>query len=530
METSKACGLELRLVAIDVSFVAMSFRLVTIISRFVATRGFHDSESTGYTLGMDFPQHLTDAEIRKLLSVIDDPRDSAVIVLVLSTGVFLSELIELNLDSVDLEKKKVSIDGKRKRTLDLTDPAVSSVSEYLKIRPKTPEVALFVTERGVPKRLSERSVDHIIRSAAKDADLDVNYHAIRNTAIVRLLKKTDPKTAAKLLGVERDALDRFADHSAQQSSPQPHTATESDPMDTRSSLKKIVDIIHPTTQQVLPQKPVQSMTSFCIIGRDKTLCEATEAVQNNQSILLTGPAGVGKSQVLKALADTFSDSILIKSPVPFKPMLLEISKAICPDSAFTQRTPNAEILEAIFSADTLVPPVILIDNLDRLKVSEEEIMMSLTDKFPVVATAGGKPDRLKSLWWKFQELPIEPLDPDTTKRLILQLTQKHSMNPDEYTMLETKVLNLANGNPFAVVELISQLPGSEKVTADHIRQIDHEAGIVYRDWTWIFMVLWGLLVISRFVALGTHSFEGYILAGIGTTVFLTFKTLARMKR
>ncbi len=104
------------------------------------------------------------------------------------------------------------------------------------------------------------------------------------------------------------------------------------------------------------------------------------------------------------------------------------------------------------------------------------------------------------------------------------------MNPDEYTMLETKVLNLANGNPFAVVELISQLPGSKKVTADHIREIHHEAGIVYRDWTWIFMVLWGLLVISRFIALGTHSFEGYILAGIGTTVFLTFKTLARMKR
>ena len=110
---------------------------------------------------MDFPQHLTDADIRKLLSVIDDPRDSAVIVLVLSTGVFLSELIELNLDSVDLEKKEISVDGKRKRTLGLTDPAISAISEYLKIRPKTPEVALFVTERGVPKRLSERSIDHI---------------------------------------------------------------------------------------------------------------------------------------------------------------------------------------------------------------------------------------------------------------------------------------------------------------------------------------------------------------------------------
>jgi energy-coupling factor transporter ATP-binding protein EcfA2 len=329
--------------------------------------------------------------------------------------------------------------------------------------------------------------------------------------------------------VDREAMDRFTHHEAQQSSPQPQN--ESDPLDSRSSLKKLVEIIHPSQPIVSSvQKPTQLLTSFCLIGRDKTVCEATEAIQNNQSILLTGPAGVGKSHVLKALADTIPGSILIKSPVPFKPMLLEIAQALCPDESFNQRTPNAEILDAIFSADTLVAPVILIDNLDRLKVSEEEIMMNLTDKFPVVAVAGEKPNRLKSLWWKFQELPVEPLDLETTKQLISHLLQKHSMNPDEYTMLETKVLNLANGNPFAVVELISQLPQSKKVTADHIREIHHEAGIVYRDWTWIFMVLWGLLVISRFVALGTHSFEGYILAGIGTTVFLTFKTLARMKR
>ena len=104
------------------------------------------------------------------------------------------------------------------------------------------------------------------------------------------------------------------------------------------------------------------------------------------------------------------------------------------------------------------------------------------------------------------------------------------MNPDDYAHLETKILNLANGNPLAIVELIHQLPESKKVTTDHIRKIDHEAGIVYRDWSWVLMALWMLLVISRFVALGTHSFEGYILAGVGTSTFVFFKYIVRLKR
>ena len=91
-------------------------------------------------------------------------------------------------------------------------------------------------------------------------------------------------------------------------------------------------------------------------------------------------------------------------------------------------------------------------------------------------------------------------------------------------------MNLANGNPFAVVELISQLPVSKKVTADHIRKIDHEAGIVYRDWSWVLMALWTLLVISRFIALGSHSFEGYILAGMGTSIFVLFKYIVKLRK
>lgn len=476
---------------------------------------------------MDSPEYLMDSDIRRLLSVIDDPRDQAIIVTILSTGLFLSELIALDLESIDFEAKRLIVVGKRSRTLDLPTTTITALTKYLAIRHKTPEVALFVTERGVPKRLSDRSVDHVIRSAAKAADLDVNYHALRNTFIVRTLRKTDVKTTAKLLGVDREALARFDGIIDSQSSP--HTQiNDDDAFDTRSPLGKLVDIIHPTKPP--EYTGVSPVTPNHTVGRHRLLKQSTELIHNNQSILFTGSPGIGKTHLLEVLAKQLPNTIFISSPAPFKTMLLEFAKTICPDHSLTQRTPTADILSSILNAESLIPPILIIDNIDRLKASEEDTMIKLIDQFPIIAATETTPDRLKSLWWKFQELPVPALDKDAIKQLIAQLTQGHSMDPNDFEFLETKVMNLANGNPFAVVELISQLPVSKKVTADHVRKIDHEAGIVYRDWSWVLMALWALLVISRFIALGNHSFEGYILAGMGTSIFVFFKYIVRLKR
>jgi hypothetical protein len=97
-------------------------------------------------------------------------------------------------------------------------------------------------------------------------------------------------------------------------------------------------------------------------------------------------------------------------------------------------------------------------------------------------------------------------------------------------MLETRVMTLANGLPAAIVELARQLRYHPVVTQDVVRDIYHESGVQYRDWSAAIIVLWALIVCSRFIALGLHSFEGYILAGIGTSVFLVIKYfLMRMR-
>ncbi|MBU1022523.1 MAG: ATP-binding protein, partial [Candidatus Margulisbacteria bacterium] len=59
-----------------------------------------------------------------------------------------------------------------------------------------------------------------------------------------------------------------------------------------------------------------------------------------------------------------------------------------------------------------------------------------------------------------------------------------------------------------------------------VREVYHEAGIRYRDWTAAVVILWALAIMFRFVALGTHSFEGYILAGFGMATIMVMRFFA----
>lgn len=491
---------------------------------------------------MTSPEYLNDSEIRQLVGSIDSPRDRAIIVLILSTGIFMAELIALDIDSIDFTTNQLKLTGKRTRKVSLNDDALTALKAWLEARPRTPETALFVTERGIPKRLSERSIDHVIRSSGQAfLKQSIGYQLLRNTFIVRLLTKTnmDIKTAAKFLGVDRETLDRFKAILNPSDDPV-DTSNEHNlnNLDTRSTLKKVLAKTFgengetPSNEGIATSQSLLAMTGGDdrLIGRETTIKTIKESISHNHSVLITGPAGIGKTHLLKTLSKEIPGSLFIATPA-LKDMLIAIVKVISPSTEIKPRTNAKQLLEIILATDTLTPPILIIDQLDRLKISELDTLLVLIDGFPLIGATSETPTRLQSLWWKFDtKIALEPLNHDDSKKLIQTLTQNLSMNPSDYERLETKILNVANGNPLAISEMISQLPATQKVTSDAIHDIDHAAGITYRDWTGMMMVIWGLLVISRFIALGTHSFEGYILAGIGTSIFVVLKFFVRLNR
>jgi len=94
---------------------------------------------------------ISDTELERLLNSpegddIKDLRDKAILELLFSTGLRVSELCNLNRDSLDLKKDEFSVRGKgeKVRLVFLSDPAKEAVKKYLDKRVDIDE-ALFIT-------------------------------------------------------------------------------------------------------------------------------------------------------------------------------------------------------------------------------------------------------------------------------------------------------------------------------------------------------------------------------------------------
>ena len=141
------------------------------------------------------PTFLTVDEVVKLLSIEGSgallSRDVAVLELLYSSGLRVSELVGINLNDIDLKNLTVKVLGKgnKERIVPVGSKAAQALDEYLRERLGMNPGGdhLFVNTRG--DRLNVRSVDRIIRKYALLAGIpkNVSPHVLRHTFATHLL-------------------------------------------------------------------------------------------------------------------------------------------------------------------------------------------------------------------------------------------------------------------------------------------------------------------------------------------------------
>ncbi|MDH5784283.1 MAG: tyrosine recombinase XerC [Chromatiales bacterium] len=139
----------------------------------------------------------------------DEPlvrRDRAVMELIYSSGLRLSEAVGLDLDSVDRHDASVRVIGKgsKARVVPVGREALKALSEWLQVRSQLApieEKALFVSQRG--GRLSARSVQQRMREWGIKQGLDsrVHPHMLRHSFASHILESSgDLRAVQELLG------------------------------------------------------------------------------------------------------------------------------------------------------------------------------------------------------------------------------------------------------------------------------------------------------------------------------------------
>jgi integrase/recombinase XerD len=135
-------------------------------------------------------------------------RDKAMLELLYSTGMRVSELVALNLDDVNLEAECVRCSGRNKeRQLPVSPSTVTALEEYLDIaRPQLArgsrhvDSALFLNHRG--KRLTRQGFWLILKRYAKELDIhDLTPHTLRHSFATHMLANgADLRSVQQLLG------------------------------------------------------------------------------------------------------------------------------------------------------------------------------------------------------------------------------------------------------------------------------------------------------------------------------------------
>ena len=207
--------------------VLRSFYRFLLQQRLVSRNPIPSGRTLNIKVEKRLPTFLDKEEVQLLVESPDtsDPigmRDGAILELLYSSGMRLSELHNLNMADVNLQAGEAKVTGKgnKERMALMGRPAIQAMHHYFRqgrpLLAQSHQTALFVNRYG--RRLSRRSIEKIVGRYAMAATTrpDVHTHTLRHTFATHLLEGgADLRVVQELLGHASPATTQVYTHITQ---------------------------------------------------------------------------------------------------------------------------------------------------------------------------------------------------------------------------------------------------------------------------------------------------------------------------
>ena len=209
--------------------VARKLSALRALFRWLNREGIADQDPLpargAFKLDSRLPRFLSQDEAGKLMKTPDPTtskglRDRALLELVYSAGLRVSEVSDLNIDSVNLQTREIRVTGKgsKERVALMGSAARDALSAYIRDERASrasldSDDALFVNRYG--GRLSRRSIQKAVREYAARAGLgtQVHTHTLRHSFATHLLEGgADLRVVQDLLGHASPATTQIYTH------------------------------------------------------------------------------------------------------------------------------------------------------------------------------------------------------------------------------------------------------------------------------------------------------------------------------
>ncbi|MCP5460028.1 MAG: ATP-binding protein [Gammaproteobacteria bacterium] len=318
-----------------------------------------------------------------------------------------------------------------------------------------------------------------------------------------------------------------------------------------------------------------------LIGRDELVLQIAREVRKGRHVLLTGPAGLGKSAVLEAViarierrgAAGEAEETDPAEPAPWrdsranrrrlvihivehqtkaqfvaiarrlleaglvKPSALELARsydAMDPrEIEWARIKRNVNRLSIRDLAEAIIPAIhgyegrviIAVDDLTGLTPTLVAFWLSVLDSAQFLGCATEKRKNLAKLWWKMTTIEVPPLSPQAARDIVQGYIRGAGLLIEAPDLFINHVVQQANGNPRAMADMLTDSSKERVVDKRRIREMKHAAGVRYLDFTPVVMIGTACIIGARYLAMGTGDKALYIVAGMLAAVIVSVRFL-----
>jgi energy-coupling factor transporter ATP-binding protein EcfA2 len=320
-----------------------------------------------------------------------------------------------------------------------------------------------------------------------------------------------------------------------------------------------------------------------MVGRDDLVSDVVREIKKGKHVVLTGPVGIGKSAVLQAALKRIEprpsewhqfdpvafeageldacpaelpkdpgrkDRILVylsehQAKGQFvqmarrlietgilKPSALDLANKYDDMSPreieWTQirrhvnrlsiRDLTSAIIPAIYTYPALV--LIAVDDMTSLTPTQQAFWLSIFEHAQVVTCASARKQGLRKLWWKMKVIEVPALELEASKDLVRDYIARKGMLIESPELYVGHVVKQAGGNPQAVIDMLDESSKEKRVDKRQIREMRHQAGVRYMDFTPVMIIAGACVVSTRYLAIGLGDTALYVMAGFGAAMFL----------
>ena len=292
-----------------------------------------------------------------------------------------------------------------------------------------------------------------------------------------------------------------------------------------------------------------------LIGREELVSDLVAEIKKSKHIILTGPVGIGKSAVLRAALERVGGQVelLIKlHDHQAKGQFVEMARQMLALALISAKelelpvkfhdTPGPKIdwkevksqvnrMSMRDLTQAIIPalarseskPVIAVDDLTSLTPTQMAFWLAIFDHAQVIGCASEKKARVRKLWWKMKEIVVKPLPHDVIRQVVKKYIETKGVLIESPDLYISHVVKQSGGIPQAIYDMLDESGKERIIDKRKVREMRHEAGVAYLDFTPMVMILGALIVSMRYVGMGTGDKTLYIMGGMGAALFLTLR-------